>query len=403
MRRRSLQPLFISITLAAFPFLVLSLNNKRAAAYDLGLALPYLLSALVAFLGLKLNKQRIFFVSILVAAAYAFFHWDGRPTPDTAFVALFLPASYLFLFGVPEPKTKTGKWFLLATLVGIPGALLLLGFRHPVAHALLLKRSTLSGVLLPGPALILGAVFAVTALIGRDRFERDFRVFVTLSLVPLFHVLNRTPTELELAVGFVSSQSLLLYGVFRLYWQKVYVDELTGISNRRALNDAMSALTGTCSIAMIDIDHFKRINDTYGHETGDEVLRFVARHLDLSVRGQVYRYGGEEFCVVAGGTSSETAQRMDEVRARLAERPFVIRSSKKVRARTSEKDRASSRGGTETIRVTVSVGVAAFGGSLERPEDVLIAADAALYRAKELGRNRVLLAQIGSSRKREAG
>jgi diguanylate cyclase (GGDEF)-like protein len=150
-------------------------------------------------------------------------------------------------------------------------------------------------------------------------------------------------------------------------------DGLTGVRNRRALDLAVAALgDGAFAAVMVDLDHFKAINDEYGHHGGDEVLRAAAARLVANVRpgDQVYRYGGEEFSILMPDTVEATAAEVAErVRGALASTPFLI--------------------GPTRIEhwATASFGVAAGAGGTQ----VLADADAALYEAKRTGRNRVML------------
>ena len=160
--------------------------------------------------------------------------------------------------------------------------------------------------------------------------------------------------------------------------EHAHIDPLTGISNRRALMDRLQAEWarmqrhgGELSFIMADIDHFKRVNDTYGHSMGDRVLQDVAQTIARQCRENDLpaRYGGEEFAVVVPGEGIFGA-------AHLAER---------CRAET-EKINLSAQGGT--IRPTASFGVADAVG-LSSPELLVSRADQAMYRAKAGGRNRV--------------
>lgn len=170
---------------------------------------------------------------------------------------------------------------------------------------------------------------------------------------------------------------ILLYCNFFLSWSKAYVDDLTQVLGRRALNEALARLSGNYAIAMVDIDHFKKFNDTYGHAAGDEVLREVAALLSASSAGQVYRYGGEEFSVLYSNTAADlAAERMEETRRALAETKIPLNGS-------APKKREKK------VTVHISVGVSEQTRKNDTPEKVLRAADAALYRAKEGGRNRV--------------
>jgi diguanylate cyclase (GGDEF)-like protein len=182
----------------------------------------------------------------------------------------------------------------------------------------------------------------------------------------------------------------LLFALFLMYWQRVYLDELTGIPNRRALDERLNHLDGLFSLAMVDIDHFKKFNDTYGHDQGDDVLRLVGKHLADQTQSRAYRYGGEEFCVILPDQDSEVAwELMDGVREGLARRRFSIRLPHKIRDKTSESDRGTLRAKTESVKVTISVGVARADKKRGDPGAVLKLADQGLYKAKEAGRNNV--------------
>ncbi len=158
-------------------------------------------------------------------------------------------------------------------------------------------------------------------------------------------------------------------------------DPLTGVSNRRAGEEALQdalARREPVAVALLDLDHFKRINDTYGHPAGDAVLVAVAGALEGAVRGDdmIARFGGEEFAVVAPSTTLEAAAELAErLRERVARLTFP-----------SE---------TAIPSVTVSIGVTAWHGFGEPPEPAALIAEAdrALYDAKEGGRDRVVVAQ----------
>ncbi len=159
-------------------------------------------------------------------------------------------------------------------------------------------------------------------------------------------------------------------------------DQLTGLHNRRYMAGQLEALArraahGGDAVAalLIDIDHFKKINDSYGHDVGDEVLREFAVRLASNVRAidLPCRHGGEEFVVVMPDTRLEDAERIAErIRLHVAGSPFRV------------------MGGTELLSVTISIGVAATLGPDDKPEALLKRADEAVYEAKATGRNRVV-------------
>jgi diguanylate cyclase (GGDEF)-like protein len=157
-------------------------------------------------------------------------------------------------------------------------------------------------------------------------------------------------------------------------------DSLTGLANRRELSSALvreAARTARTkeplSLAVIDIDHFKEINDTFGHPAGDEVLRQVAAAMARNVRDVdlVARYGGEEFAIVLPNCASDGA---------LA----VV-----------ERVRAAVGSAATVTKVTVSAGIATSLGEETNGEGLMAAADGALYASKRAGRDRVTLASVG--------
>jgi diguanylate cyclase (GGDEF)-like protein len=139
---------------------------------------------------------------------------------------------------------------------------------------------------------------------------------------------------------------------------------------------------------MMDVDHFKHFNDRYGHQVGDQILRFVAARLKRVSFGLAFRYGGEEFALVMPGRRVQgMISLLEGLRQSIESSKFTIRG----RNRPSHKPRRKDNppGGKEQVGVTVSIGVARKSLLHHTPEAVVKAADEALYRAKQMGRNRV--------------
>jgi diguanylate cyclase (GGDEF)-like protein len=157
-------------------------------------------------------------------------------------------------------------------------------------------------------------------------------------------------------------------------------DALTGLWNRATILEFLTGEmeqarknAGSLAVAVIDVDFFKRINDTFGHAGGDEVLKELARRLraTLRQRDSLGRYGGEELLVVMPGLAREDrGNLMDALRAAICATQFLV--------------------GEAELRVTVSIGVAWMEGAQEAPDELIRRADAALYEAKAAGRNRVV-------------
>lgn len=167
-----------------------------------------------------------------------------------------------------------------------------------------------------------------------------------------------------------------------------YRDQLTGISNRRALDEALEGITGLYTLGMIDIDHFKSFNDNYGHDEGDNVLKLTAKLLYDVFGKNIFRYGGEEFCLLLRGkTAKESKSFAEKARQALEEREFYIRQTKGKR-KVSKKGRTPKG---KKVQITISIGLSNSTNEVKNPQAILKNADTALYKAKKLGRNRVEL------------
>lgn len=166
-------------------------------------------------------------------------------------------------------------------------------------------------------------------------------------------------------------------------------DPLTKVYNRRYLDRRIKEEVARSrryslelSVLMLDIDHFKRVNDTYGHQVGDVVLSTLGSLVKTSLRelDVVARYGGEEFLVICTNTGIDGAALVAERLRRLVESLQV--------------EIPDGAGGNQTIRISISIGVAGLNASIDSKDKLVQAADQALYRAKGEGRNRVIVNEM---------
>ncbi|AOS98755.1 putative diguanylate cyclase YcdT [Microbulbifer aggregans] len=186
---------------------------------------------------------------------------------------------------------------------------------------------------------------------------------------------------------------LLVLLALRTAYDLAFRDELTGIPSRRAYSRYLLTLGRNFSIAVVDIDHFKKLNDRHGHQVGDQALRMVAARIARYGGGRAFRYGGEEFVIVIRGKDRERAEKaLERMREKIAAYPMRIRAVGRPKDGGGKVRKQRGQGGGRKIRATVSVGLAASGPKARTPDQVLEAADKALYRAKRGGRNRVISA-----------
>lgn len=188
---------------------------------------------------------------------------------------------------------------------------------------------------------------------------------------------------------------MLSMAVLQEAFQMAFRDDLTGLPGRRALNERLLRLGRNYAIAMSDVDKFKVFNDTYGHDLGDQVLKMVAAQLRrVGGGGKAYRYGGEEFTLIFPGKTAEQAKpHLEKLRIAIENYQVKIRdeATRPQADKIGKKKRANT--GKDWVSVTISMGIAERSASLASPEEVIKAADQALYKAKSAGRNQIALAK----------
>ncbi|MDF2178559.1 diguanylate cyclase [Aliiglaciecola sp. CAU 1673] len=221
-----------------------------------------------------------------------------------------------------------------------------------------------------------------TSLSELDKVEKEgWSIEETMalvrSLVKETQLFKRTTQEFTAALTSAEKEITELRQQLKASQSQALYDGLTGVYNRRCLDEELEVMEpeqGVCLI-MVDLDHFKSINDRFGHQMGDRVLKAVAKRLKevCGERATVYRFGGEEFSVLMKGVKLPQALHLAEVMRRNIEKVSVI-------------DRRTN----QTLDgISASFGAAIFEQGMRR-SDLLEQADKQLYQAKKLGRNRVM-------------
>lgn len=207
--------------------------------------------------------------------------------------------------------------------------------------------------------------------------DNTFMAVLAATSVALYFVKEPSANALFFSIAGI----MLILAVIQDSYAMAYLDELTGLPARRALKEELMKLRGEYTIAMVDIDFFKKFNDTYGHDIGDEVLRLVASMLKkVEGGGKAFRYGGEEFAIIFPYTTSADAlPELEKLRIAVAKTPYAYRKH--------QEKTAKKKPSVKQLSVTISIGVAERSEKNKQTDEVIKAADTALYRAKEKGRN----------------
>jgi GGDEF domain-containing protein len=375
------------------PYVVLVLAVAISAWFNRSRALVMLASLLAAYTGYSLASE----LGSQSFAARAVF---------TA-LAVLVPFNVLLALAFPERgvrQHRNYRWLL----VGLAEILIVIwiasagrtnlsgtAWRDVLDHWLLRYPPT------PLAARLLIAVAFAAALArawprrGPKELRREPRpldIGVVAALVAFF--IGCEWVRLPGAFGaFMSAAGIIvLAAVLQESHRLAFRDELTNLPSRRALEERLSGLGPTYTIAMVDVDHFKQFNDTHGHPIGDQVLKLVAARLaEIGGGGTSYRYGGEEFCVLfVDRTLDQALPYLEQLRREIEHYEMAVRGGDRPRDGETGTRLRATRPREKTLSVTVSIGAAARDDTLIKPALVIRAADEALYRAKRAGRNRVM-------------
>jgi diguanylate cyclase (GGDEF)-like protein len=365
---------------------------------------PWVALVVAAVLAAAFNRGRIVFAAAAIALAHYAYRAAIEPGPDAvaarAFYAgscVLVPAALAALAWLEERGVANVHGAIRAAAIAAAAALVAWLARSdraaPVdwAYAPLASLPWLPAT--PIPQLGLAAIAVSLAAACAAAYVRRTPIESGLAWAIVAFALGahaiRTPLAFPAFVA--AAAALLLVAVLRDSHRMAFRDELTGLPGRRALDERLRATGRTYAVAMVDVDHFKKFNDSHGHDVGDQVLKLVASRLaGVGGGGIAFRYGGEEFTILfAGKDADEALPHLERLRADIAGYRMALRAPDRPRRSRSGKRRRGAAGSTKNLSVTVSIGVAARTPRHDQPEAVIKAADKALYRAKRAGRNRV--------------
>ena len=359
---------------------------------------PFAVVIIGLLLGWRFNRTRLIYaIALMLLVELSMVYFPVETTAQLVFqsAALLLPLNLLLVSWFRERgmlNLRGAFWLtvLLAELLTCGGlihyrpTLIEFWLNYPLFDLPQLQALPLAQPLLLANGLVL-LLFAARSLHNLAAFEASF-FWAQLMILAGFSGLGSQPLRLYLA----SAGLILIMGILETSHSLAYRDELTGLPGRRALNEALAKLGSRYTLAMLDIDHFKKFNDTHGHDVGDQVLKMVAGKLAaVSGGGKVFRYGGEEFSVILPRRQIEDAlPYLERLRQAVEDSRFVPRG----KDRPKKKPKRRPTGGKKrenALKVTISIGAAERDAQLNTAAAVIKAADQALYRAKKAGRNQV--------------
>ncbi len=401
--RRLIVPLIlIGLALLVRP----ELSTLEPVYQSLLMSLPYLTLGIAALLCVYFNRARLFTASVLGLVIYYVIQAELQTPlsdPRALFVytatSLLLPVTILILALVPERGLRNRYGlvvFSVLPFIVITAFSLYEYFPETVRTAFIaawLPLNPVTPYVLPvysSAVYVLTALVFVWMLLKQDAEQHAasialmFTGWITFARFDLDNI-----SMVMLSVAGV----ILIISLLRSSYDMAYRDELTGLLGRRALNEKLKGLGRQYVIAMMDVDHFKKFNDTYGHDTGDDVLKVVARQIATVKGGGIpYRYGGEEFSIIFPGKEIDDCKpHLENVRKSIEAYQMVVRNTqhrpKSDKTAKERRGRRKSKRDTETVSVTISIGAAEPNAKHSKVEEVLKAADTALYKAKQNGRN----------------
>lgn len=374
-------PLFISLVLAISIFYEAKIPK---IVFSLIPYLFYTISALIVWVSWHFNRNRFIFIIIPLLLIHVGFNYlSAAKATDLFLYASIIYPLHLLLFLSLKERGLFSIWGIIKIILfvlEIAVVLYFIFYPNPDMIALLkTKLFALSFYPLKDTAAAVGVfvVFVMLALLLFNRhiiYNGSFLI-IALTFYTGFYFI-KTPYANE--ISFLSISIIIFIILIRESYRLAFYDELTALPGRRALVEDMAKLGMRYSLAMIDIDHFKKFNDTYGHDTGDEVLKMVASKLaGVGGGGKAYRYGGEEFVLLFPSKDvNESYKYTDILRETIAKSPFSVRN----------------RQNSKTIYINISSGIVEKNQKDKDPFAVMKRADNALYKAKKAGRNQVVKA-----------
>ncbi len=368
--------------------IIMQLGALQEALASLAPFAAYGVFAVGALLAWRFHRsQMLYTLALLALAELGLAHGASSQV-----ITFLLPLNLVLLMLIPERGFLTPSGLVRGAVIVLQIPVALLAGRSERVTTLLEVR------LLPQPQApwtslgdvvlaAFGAAFVVLLARALYRPNATGRGFLW-ALVASFLAVN-TGVPYARTLYLATAGLILVIAIVETSYSMAYKDGLTGLPGRRAFDEAVARLAGRYAVAMADVDHFKRLNDEYGHDVGDQVLRMVAAKLGkVSGGARAFRYGGEEFAILFPRKAVEDVLLfLESTRQEIEDTAFKLRGPDRPPKKPKQPRKSGRR--AKRVAVTVSIGVAEPESRQSNPLTVIDAADQALYRAKQAGRNRI--------------
>lgn len=361
---------------------------------------PYVLGIVALILSVQFNQMRFMIITLLLGYSFLM-NMNGLQSPLSApsvsllftQVTLITPILLALVVWYPERgviNAQSVTFIVLSAgvIAGLQYVFGMLTTQEALSDYISPSVQSFSVLSTTGLGLFILAIAHQVYRYWDSQFAIDGALLIILIALAYSYVHFDMPAISTFAHS--TAMLVIIWGLLKQSHDMAYRDELTSLPGRRALNEALKAPGRKYVIAMMDVDHFKKFNDKYGHDIGDDVLKMVAGKLSrVTGDGKAYRYGGEEFTILFRGKDMvRCVPHLEAVREDIANYFMSIRERQN--RPLSTKEGQQNRGKATKLKgvsVTISIGVAEKNDNYSTPEEVIKAADQALYKAKKAGRN----------------
>jgi diguanylate cyclase (GGDEF)-like protein len=384
---RALRPAWVPAGILLATAILAWLAPLPASLAGLRTAGPYALLLTGLGMAWRFNRGRAFVILASLLGAFAAYQvFPAKPV--YAALTVLVPLNAILAMVYPERGARYRAaygWLVLLSVEGV-SIFWLAGFSDSFVDNWLLRSP-------PTPLigrLAFAAAFA--AAVWRAWPELTALQVGNAGALAAFYIAAEWITAPGVYAAFMSAAgAILIVALLEESHRLAFRDPLTGLPGRRALEERLRSLGNRFAIAMVDVDHFKKFNDTHGHDIGDQVLKLVgARLAEVGGGGIAYRYGGEEFSVLFPGADlAEALPYLEAIRASIEGYRMAVRAPDRPKSAADGTKRRGAGAPEKHLSVTVSIGACAPSARRRTPAQVIRAADEALYRAKQGGRNKV--------------